>query len=190
MRQTRSLLLVCLATLFLCSTLLAQTQDKPPEFADTILTTSDDHLIFFTSLKNSLSDEMIQGLKSGIPLEFTFFVVLEKVKSNWPDTTLVEIEFKHTLTYDTLKETYTIELGEKGHKTVNTKYLSEAQNLIGSINGLELFPLDKLQLNTVYSLKFRTVLYKKTLPLGLHRVTPFISWWDVETEWQKIEFTY
>lgn len=159
-------------------------------FTDSILTTSDTHLLFFTSLQNSFTDEMIQGVKSGIPIQFSFFVTLEGFKDDGPDQELLSIEFKHTLTYDTLKELYNVELEEKNHRILSSEYLSETRKIMGEINGLELTELKNLSADTTYRLRFRAVLYKKTLPMGLHKVTPFISWWDVETDWQEITFTY
>lgn len=163
---------------------------KKAKFTETILTTSESHLLLFSMLENSFTDEMIQGVKSGIPIQFSFFIVLDSVTKNWPDKEIVSMQFQHTLTYDTLKETYIVELEESGHKLSRSKFLAETQKTIGEINGLEIFPLKDLIVNGTYRLKIRAELYKKTLPMGLHKVTPFISWWDVETDWHEVEFKY
>ncbi len=165
-------------------------KDSEAQFTDSILATADGRLLFFTTLQNSFTDEMIQGVKSGIPIQFSFFIILEGVKENWPDQELVSIEFKHTLTYDTLKEIYNVELEEKNHRIISSEYLSETQKIMGEINGIELTELKNLAPDTTYRLRYRAVLYKKTLPMGLHKVTPFISWWDVETNWQELTFKY
>lgn len=184
------IILFCFFILTLSFSTLHAEQNKKATFVDTILTTSEDDLLFFAMLKNSFSEQMVQGVKSGIPFQFSFFVTLEGVKENWPDQELMTMEFKHTLTYDTLKESYNVELEEKGHRVITSQYLSETQKIMGEINGLEIIALKDLQVDTTYKLKFRAVLNKKTLPMGLHKVTPFISWWDIETDWQEIEFTY
>ena len=163
---------------------------KKAEFTDTILTTSESHLILFSILENSFTDEMIQGVKSGIPIQFSFFIVLDSVANNWPDKEIVSMQFQHTLTYDTLKENYIVELEESGHRLSQSKFLAETQKNMGEINGLEIIPLKDLIANGTYRLKIRAELYKKTLPMGLHKVTPFISWWDVETDWHEVEFKY
>lgn len=163
---------------------------KKAKFTDTILTTSESHLILFSMLENSFTDEMIQGVKSGIPIQFSFFIVLDSVANNWPDKEVISMQFHHTLTYDTLKETYIVELEESGHKLSRSKFLAETQKIMGEINGLEISPLKDLIVDGTYRLKIRAELYKKTLPMGLHKVTPFISWWDVETDWHEVEFKY
>lgn len=194
MRTTKilvfSTLFLLFSTVFLSEGFASKKTAKKAEFTDTILTTSESHLILFSTLENSFTDEMIQGVKSGIPIQFSFFIVLDSVANNWPDKEIISIQFQHTLTYDTLKETYIVEREESGHKLSQSKFLAETQKTIGEINGLEIFPLQDLIVNGTYRLKIRAELYKKTLPMGLHKVTPFISWWDVETDWHEVEFKY
>lgn len=161
-----------------------------PHFTDIIVTTSDIHLLFFGELENSLTSEMIEGLHSGIPVEFSFFVELEKIKPNWLNDQLTKIEFSHSLNYDTLKQLYTVkteEISKKVH-TVNT--LDEATTLLNEINGLRIVKLKELEPDQTYRLRVKADLYKKTLPLSLHAVIPFISWWDLKTDWHTIEFIY
>lgn len=190
-RKTLFIYILLILFIFITGSLQAEeTKNIEPRFTDSILTTSDSHLLFFTTLQNSFTEEMILGVKSGIPIQFSFFITLEGVKENWPDQELLSIEFKHTLTYDTLKEIYNVELEEKNHQIISSEYLSETQKIMGELNGIELTGLNNLDADTTYKLRFRAVLYKKTLPMGLHKVTPFISWWDVETQWQELTFTY
>ncbi len=99
----------------------ASEQISGPHFTDIIVTTSDTHLLFFGELKNSMTPVMIEGLHSGIPLTFSFFVELERVQSNWPDKEITSIEFKHSLSYDTLKQLYTIKTEEISKKKSHGK---------------------------------------------------------------------
>lgn len=155
-----------------------------------IVTTSDTDLLFFGELKNSLTTEMIDGLHSGIPVQFSFFVELEKVESNWPDDTLTSLEFSHSLTYDSLKQLYTVETEEISKKNHTVKTLDEALTLINEVNGLKIVTLEELEPDQTYRLRVKADLYKKTLPLSLRSVIPFVSWWDLKTDWHSIEFIY
>lgn len=161
-----------------------------PHFTDMIVTTSDTDLLFFGELKNSLTTEMIDGLHSGIPVQFSFFVELEKVESNWPDDTLTSLEFSHSLTYDSLKQLYTVETEEISKKNHTVKTLDEALTLINEVNGLKIVTLEELEPDQTYRLRVKADLYKKTLPLSLRSVIPFVSWWDLKTDWHSIEFIY
>jgi len=170
---------------------LGQSQkNSGPYLTDIIVTTSDTHLLLFGELRNSLTEEMVAGLHSGIPVSFSFFVELEKNEPNWIDEELVSIEFEHQLSYDTLKEHYVIETEETSRKTMTTSSLEEATKILNEINGLKILELSRLQPEGIYRLRVKADLYKKTLPLRLHNIIPFISWWDLKTDWYTVEFTY
>lgn len=168
--------------------------DDPPSnkpyFTDIIVTTSDTHLLFFGELRNSLTNEMIEGLHSGIPVRFTFFVELERIKSNWLNEGLASIEFSHALRYDTLKQHYTVETEEISRKFHTVSTLEKAKTLLDEINGLNIIELKKLEPDQTYRLRVKADLYKKTLPLSIHTFIPFVSWWDLNTDWHSIEFIY
>ena len=168
----------------------ASEQIRGPHFTDIIVTTSDTHLLFFGELKNSMTPVMIEGLHSGIPLIFSFFVELERVQSNWPDKEITSIEFKHSLSYDTLKQLYTIKTEEISKKNHTVKTLAEALPLINEINGLKIVTLEELEPDQTYRLRVKADLHKKTLPFSLRTVVPFVSYWDLKTDWHSIEFMY
>ncbi|MGI9535961.1 MAG: DUF4390 domain-containing protein, partial [Desulfocapsaceae bacterium] len=81
----------------------------------------------------------------------------------------------------------TEEISQKTH-TVGT--LDEALTLTNEINGLKIIRLEELEPDQTYRLRVKADLYKKTLPLSLHSVIPFVSWWDLKTDWHSIEFIY
>lgn len=153
-------------------------------------TTSENHLIVFGTLENSFTSEMIEILHSGIPLRFSFFVELYKTIEKGPDELIVTHNFQHVMTFDTLKENYKVSLEEDNNKILSFRSLFEAQKEINEINGAKVVELKQLLPNNLYKLRIRAELYQKTLPLSLHSILPFLSWWDVETEWYTIMFNY
>lgn len=153
-------------------------------------TTSESHLIVFGTLENSFTSEMIEILHSGIPLRFSFFVELYKTIEKGPDELIVTHNFHHAMTFDTLKENYKVSLEEDNNKILSFRSLFEAQKEINEINGAKVVELKQLLPNNLYKLRIRAELYQKTLPLSLHSILPFLSWWDVETEWHTIMFNY
>jgi hypothetical protein len=188
------LLIICivgLAASLLCTPQRSTAaQMSGPHFTDIIVTTSDTHLLLFGELRNSLTNEMIDGLHSGIPVQFSFFVELEIIVKNWFDKRLNQIEFSHALRYDTLKQLYIVETGETSKKVHTTASLDEAISLLNEINGLKIIELVELEPDQTYRLRIKADLYKKTLPLSIHRIIPFVSWWDLNTDWYTVEFIY
>ena len=153
-------------------------------------TTSETHLIMFGTLVNSFTSEMIEILNSGIPLHFSFFVELHKIEKDWPEEQIASLNFQHVMTFDTLKEMYRVTIEEDNNKEQSFKSFFEAQKAINEINGAKVVELKQLVPETRYKLKIKAELFKKTLPLSLHSIFPFLSWWDIETDWHSIEFTY
>ena len=165
-------------------------QISGPHFKDVIVTTSNSHILLFGELQNSMTEEMIEGLHSGIPINFSFFIRLERNETNWPDEEMVVIEFSHMLRYDTLKEQYIVETEEKNKKKESFSNLAEATKILTEINGLKITELSNLRPDNTYRIMVKADLYKKTLPMSLHTIIPFVSWWDLSTDWFTVEFTY
>jgi len=164
--------------------------DQKARIDELTATTSESHLIVFGTLENSFTSEMIETLHSGIPLRFSFFIELYRVTDNWPDELVATRSFQHIMSFDTLKENYKVTLEEDNNKVLSFRSLFEAQKEINEVNGAEVVELKQLLPDHRYKLKMRAELYQKTLPLSLHNILPFLSWWDVETDWHSITFTY
>lgn len=182
--------LTLLALLIPTTTISGVSEDENANIKELTATTSETHLIMFGTLANSFTTEMIEILHSGIKLKFTFYVELYKVEGNWPEEQIVAYSFEHGMSFDTLKEIYEVTLEEDNNKIQSFKSIFDAQKVINEINGAKVLPLAQLIPDNFYKLKVRAELYKKTLPLSLQNVFPFLTWGDVKTEWQTIEFKY
>lgn len=159
-------------------------------FTDLFATTSETHLILFGVINNAFSEEMTSGLKSGVPVDFSFFIELLKKNEKGDNNMLTEMKFRHTLTYDTLKDTYKVELEELNNKIIPFQDLTDAQKTMSEVNGVRILELSQLVPGSSYQLRIRADLFKKTLPMSLHRILPFFSWWDRDTDWQTLEFNF
>lgn len=154
-----------------------------------IVTNSSTDLLLFLTVNNAFTKQMEEGIRNGIPVTFSFYVQLDR-KRRWLNQKLVSLKFDHTLSYDTLKEEYTIVRSELTGQAVRTKSLAEAKKTMAQLNGLTIFPLQALIPEAEYALRVKAKLAEKTLPLYLHYVIPFWSLWDFETEWYTVEFRY
>lgn len=176
-------------TLFVQATPSQPRNNEDPAFSDITVTSSSSHLLLFAMLTNSFTDEMLQGLHSGVPIEFSFFIELAPTDQGWDSDKGIIIETRHLLSYDTIREDYTVEIEESGKRFFTFDDLREAKKTTNEINGLKVVRLEKLQPDTAYTLRIRALLYKNNLPMGLHRIIPFTSWWDIQTQWHTIAFT-
>ncbi len=190
MRLPLSILLLLFSLLILSGNRVHAETEKKVQFKDIVLTTSNTHLLLFGIIQNSEQQKLVQALHNGIPMQYTFFVELLQVKDNWADKKLVSMKFAHTLKYDTLKEQYQLTLEEQRNRVLPFTDLEEALMVINEINGLNVIEFTKLTPDYAYELRIKAELLKKTLPMNLHYVIPFISLWNMETDWHTIEFMY
>jgi len=154
-----------------------------------IVTNSSTDLLLFLTVNNAFTKQMEEGIKNGIPVTFSFFVKLER-KRTWMNQEFVSLRFDHALSYDTLKEEYSVIRSEMPGQTFRTKSLSEAKKAMTQLNGFTVSPLKALIPEAGYLLRVKAKLAEKTLPLYFHYVIPFWSLWDFETEWYTVEFRY
>ena len=154
-----------------------------------IVTNSSTDLLLFLTVNNAFTKQMEEGIKNGIPVTFNFYVKLER-KRTWMNQELVSLNFDHSLSYDTLKEEYSIVRSELAGQTFRTKSLTEAKKAMAQLNGLPVSSLKGLIPEAGYLLRVKAKLAEKPLPLYFHYVIPFWSLWDFETEWHTVEFRY
>ncbi|MGB5232394.1 MAG: DUF4390 domain-containing protein [Desulfoprunum sp.] len=163
-------------------------ENEDAAIVDLTATSSDSHLLLFGSLRNSFTEEMLEGLHSGIPIRFSFFIELHQRTSSMADKLVVARSFTHILTYDILKETYHVELEEDRRKIHIFASLLDAQTVLNDLNGVKIIELSQLSPNAVYTLQVKAEIFNKTLPLSLQHVVPFVSWWDIKTDWHTLTF--
>lgn len=154
-----------------------------------IVTNSSTDLLLFLTVNNAFTKQMEEGIKNGIPVTFNFYVKLEK-KRTWLNQNIASLQFDHTVSYDTLKEEYSIVRSEMAGQPFRTKSLTEAKKAMAQLNGPPISPLKALLPEAGYLLRVKAKLAEKTLPLYFHHVIPFWSLWDFETEWYTVEFRY
>ena len=58
------------------------------------------------------------------------------------------------------------------------------------VDNLRVIELANLIKGDKYQIRIKAELDKVTLPLSLHYVLFFVSFWDFETDWYLINFTY
>jgi len=184
--RTVSVLLLIL--LFFCSPAPAA-ENKEPTIEDIIITTSSTDLLLFATVKNCFTEEMLKGVRNGIPLTFSFQIQLDKIRSNWFDVTLVEKTITHTMTYNAIKEEYSITFSEKNNPEV-TRLEDKARQLMAELSGLAVIARRELIPDAPYSIQIKATMDENTLPLGMHYIIPFTSLWNFETDWRTIEFRY
>jgi hypothetical protein len=156
----------------------------------TVTNTKDDLILYFR-VDGCFTEDLEQAILSGAPTTFTFLASLNRVRDYWLDKTLRNLEIRHTVKYDNLKNEFLISLSENGGKNVVVDSFEEAKNIMTEVENLKLTGLNTLERNTRYQVRIKAELSRITLPLYLHHVFRFFLFlWDFETDWYATDFMY
>ena len=151
--------------------------------------TRDDLLTYF-DVKNAFTDKISQAIHNGVPTSFSFYVFLYQTSDSWLDKKLAEVQTKATVKYNSLKKEYTVTRDWKNESPSTTQSFDEARSWMTEIDNLKVIPIDRLKKGDKYQIRIKAELDKVTLPLSLHNIFFFVSFWDVQTDWYLVNFTY
>jgi hypothetical protein len=163
---------------------------KEARLESIIVTNTRDDLLVFLNVEGAFTEKMEKAALTGVPITFSFFIHLYRVRNLWPDKKISSLKTSHTLKYNSLKKEYMVKRLWDSEKTFSTQSLQEAQKFMTEIEGIKIAGLKDLQKGEQYQIRVKAELNKKTLPLYLHHVLFFVSLWDFETDWYTIDFIY
>jgi hypothetical protein len=147
----------------------------------------DDQVIVVSfQVTNAFKPEMEQAIFSGIPYTFTYRFEIYRVITAWPDLRLYHWLVKRTIRYDTLKKTYTVDLGAGG-RPKQTQDFAEAKKWMTEFLDHPVAVATSLDRSYKHYLKVKAELDPVRLPLLLDKILPFLNLWSVETPWVRIE---
>ncbi|THB78830.1 MAG: DUF4390 domain-containing protein [Desulfobacteraceae bacterium] len=149
-----------------------------------------DDLIAYFEVDGAFTSKINQAVLNGIPTTFSFYIYLYHDQETWFDTKIGDVEFKSTVQYNTLKKEFTVYRPWKPGKPVVTKSFNEAKLLMTRINNVRVARISDVIKGEKYQIRIKAELDKVTLPLYLHYVLFFVSYWDFETDWYLINFIY
>ena len=164
--------------------------DTSPVLTSIKLANTRDDLITYFEVKHAFTEKITQAVQNGIPRTFTFYVSLYKTSDSWLDKKIADIAFTSTIKYNSLKQEYAVFRPWKDEKPSVTQSFEKAKAWMTDIDNLKVIPLEDLVKAEKYQIRIKAELSRITLPFSLHYVFFFVSFWDVETDWYLINFTY
>lgn len=164
--------------------------DNTAELGNIKLANTRDDLLIYFEVENAFTDKITQAVQKGIPTAFSFYVFLYKTDTSWIDKEIAEVQIKSTIKYNSLKEEYSVSRPWKEEQLLVTKSFEEARSWMTEVDNLRVIPLEDLVKGDKYQIRIKAELDKVTLPLYLHYVFFFVSFWNFETDWYLINFTY
>lgn len=147
-------------------------------------------LLLHLNLEGSFSEVVRQSVLTGKTTSFAFRVQLSQVQDFWLDQKIADLSVIHTVKFDSLKKEFTVRRSWTGYEAEVTPSFEEAQRWMNQIEGLKIVPLSRMGKGVRYELRAKAEVSKKSLPLNLHHVLFFVSFWDEQTDWYIIDFVY
>ena len=184
-RKTSILIIVLLLTTQFVSPALAQ----KAYLSDMVVTNTRDHLLVYFSVNECFTPEMNKAIENGLNTTFTFFVKLFEKRDYWWDTKITDLEVHHSIKYDNITKEYQFHFEETNHR-LSVKDFKKAKEIMAKVNGAKLLPANRLEKGRKYYLDVKAEIDPVRLPFGLQYIFFFLSFWDVETDWVRYEFTY
>lgn len=158
--------------------------------SDVQLTNTRDDLLVYFKIENAFTDKITEAVLKGVPASFSFYIKLDQLTKNLLDNEIADYKITSTLKYNTLKKEFVVSRHWKNEKPFVTDSFKEAAKMMTEIDNLAVTKLANLVKGDKYELELKAKLDKVTLPLYLHYILFFVSFWDFETDWHVIKFTY
>ena len=186
----RKILVILLLVPLFITQLTLPAMAAQASLSDIVVSNTDEHLLVNFTVTGCFTEDMNKAIESGLDTTFTFFVKIFEKRDLWNDRKIESKKVSHTIRYDILKKHYELSLSEKGPDTIIVKDFEKAKEILASLEGLKVTPIDSLQTDKRYRLWMMAELDKIRLPLYLHYVFFFLSLWDFETDWYIYDFKY
>lgn len=180
------LLLICI--LFLSWPPVSLAKGEEAGISKLILASEGKNLEAYLWVEGAFPEKIQEAINTGLPLTFSYTIILERPRRLWPAAEIAHAEITHTIHYNTLLEYYTVTRSwEKKPRT--TADLDLAKAWMTHIGKFPVIQSAELEKGTTYRIRAKAKLREFRLPLYLHRILFFLSFWDFETDWYSLEFT-
>ena len=155
-----------------------------------VLDSDNGNLIVSFELENVFSSQMKEVILNGIPITFTYLVVLNEIRNFWLDKRIVNLKIDHMMKYNVLKKEFVIKRSWQIDEVLITGSFDEAQSLMTKISGLKIIPFNWLDNGRRYQIGVKSELSKANLPINLRSALFFSPTWGFETDWYVLDFSH
>ena len=153
------------------------------ELTNLIVRNNNDELQVDLLIQGIFTEEMKAAVLKGIPVNFTFIILLYEVRDYWFDDKLVSKTAMHEVRFDVLRKEYRIRRSWEKKASLAVKDFEKSQSLFSEIKGFNVIPLKRLKKGKHYQLRIKSELGEnKALLTGLP--------WEFDTDWYTINFIY
>jgi len=185
MQRLTSLIIVAVSLIILP----VSGRSEQARIKNTLITNNRKELLVYFRVDGCFTPKIEEAVQSGILTTFIYRIVLYNKSEDSLGPKIASKEISHTIKYDTLRKDYTVTMSEKKEPVVLQDFRA-AKEVMARVDSFSLTTLDRLEKDTPYFLQVKAELDTIKLPPPLNYLFFFVSYWDFETAWETLEFTY
>lgn len=163
--------------------------DDSPFITDLAVEKNAKYLVVSCNVKNGLTPEIINALRSGITVIFNYDLELA-TPGFIKDQTILNKTVQKTIKLDSIKNEYRIMLTQNNTRIITTTNINDANDILFNINQYELAPINLLEKDKVYKIKIRLYTDKIVTDLPLNTILNTFSNFGYKTKWYEANFQY
>lgn len=143
-------------------------------------------LVLDASLKDGFSEDIIEAIKSGVPVGITYTVVLKQKIPFFYDKKIVTRAIKRYVKFDTLKERYKLieQYGKRKNKKI-TEDFNEVIRVMTSLDSVHLISNKKLDKKEKYYVSVKAELNSERTWFPFNYILLFMSYLNFDTSWKN-----
>ena len=168
---------------FILFLLASQTFASGAELTNIVVKNDGEDLFIDLMIQGVFTNEMKKALISGIPVSFTFIVILYKVNDFWFNEKEAGITTSHKIQFDALKNDYRITRSWEKTGPLVVKKFDKACLLMSEIASLKITHFNRLKKGEHYQLRVKSEINEAEFPFAGFP-------WEFETDWYTLNFIY
>jgi hypothetical protein len=144
-------------------------------------------------VKGCFTRDIEKAIKSGIPTTFTFIVRVQRYSPTLfgeiYNDPIISHQWTHTICYDNLQDQFRVLWREQADRPFFFNDLEQAKDRQATVVDFPVAPLDIFSKDSKIIIDVRAKMEGIKLPYDLQKLLVFVSLWDFETPWKRIEIT-
>lgn len=144
----------------------------------------DEHYLLDATFSLELSDEVLEALKHGIPLQINTDFEVRMVREWYPDKTVNSVSYVYQLSHQPLTEDY-LTVNLKTGLRASYDSLSAALMNIGQFSNIKLVSKQTLSTDNEYKGRIRMYLDLYSLPAPMRPQVYFSNSWNASSDWHE-----
>lgn len=179
MKFVRALIALAALAIFVCQPLAHAEKTSSARVDNVLLERGEDGdmLVSFT-VEGATDKKLAETLDSGLPVRLVFELRVVRTANFLMGGVIAYSKFERVLEKDNLKNRYRVTIGDD---YTDLDSLEEAMNQMVTVEGVSIIQLSELLPSEDYRLETVVKLEEFRLPFFLHRILPFVAYWDITT---------